>query len=110
MKAKKIQNRKDLMALREETKRQNNSNRTQIIVSNGTCGQARGSEKIVQAFRKEVKKQNLHDKVEVKATGCHGFCEVEPNIIIFPEGIFYQKLKPQNVKEIISETIYMLTR
>lgn len=105
MKAKKIQNSKDLVALREEINRRINPNRTQVVISNGTCGQARGSEKIVQTFQDEVKKQNLHDKVEIKATGCHGFCEVEPNIIIFPEGIFYQKLKPQNVKEIISKTI-----
>jgi NADH-quinone oxidoreductase subunit F len=105
MKETKIQNIKDLAKLRDEIKRKNMSYKIQIAVSNGTCGQARGSEKIVHAFRKEIEKQKIQDKVKIRATGCHGFCEVEPNIIIFPEGTFYQKLKPKNVKEIISQTI-----
>lgn len=102
---KKIQNIKDLVTLRDEVKKQKASFKIQIVISNGTCGQARGSGKIVQAFRKEINKQYLQDKVEIRVTGCNGFCEVEPNIIIYPEGIFYQKLEPQDVKEIISETI-----
>lgn len=102
---KKIQNIKDLFTLRAKIKKQKLSKKIQIVISNGTCGQARSSEKIVQAFLKEVKKHNLQKKVEISATGCHGFCEVEPNIIIYPKGIFYQRLKPQDVKVIISETI-----
>ena len=102
---KKIQSIKGLVTLRDEIKKQKSSNEIQIVISNGTCGQARGSEKIVQAFRKEIERQKIQDKVEIRATGCHGFCEVEPNIIIYPKGIFYQRLKPQNVKAIISETI-----
>lgn len=101
----KIQNIKDLVTLRAKIKKQKLSQEIQIVISNGTCGQARGSEKIVQAFLKEVKKHNLQKKVEIRATGCHGFCEVEPNIIIYPKGIFYQRLKSQDVKVIISETI-----
>ncbi len=102
---KKIQNIKDLAILRDEINKQKSSNKTQIIISNGTCGQARGSEKIVRAFLKEIKKLNLQKKVDIRVTGCHGFCELEPNIIIYPKGIFYQRLKPQDVKAIISETI-----
>jgi len=110
---KKIQNPKDLGKFPavsidtfiDEIKKQKVSKKIQIAISNGTCGQARESEKIVQAFRREIKKHNLQDKVEIRATGCHGFCEVEPNIIIYPEGIFYQRLKPQDVKAIISETV-----
>jgi len=101
----KIKNIEDLIKLKDEIKRKNMSNKIHVVISNGTCGQARGSEKIVQAFRKEIKKQSLQDKVEIRATGCHGFCEVEPNIIIYPEGIFYQKLRPKDVKQIVSQTI-----
>ena len=105
MREKKIQNKKDLAKLRDEIKKKNMSYEIQISVSNGTCGQARGSEKIVHALRKEIERQKIQDKVKIRATGCHGFCEIEPNIIIFPEGIFYQKLKPKDVKEIISQTV-----
>lgn len=101
----KIKNIEDLIKLRDEIKRKNMSNEIHIVISNGTCGQARGSEKIVQAFQKEIERQKIQDKVKIRATGCHGFCEVEPNIIIYPEGIFYQKLRPKDVKQIISQTI-----
>ncbi len=101
----KIKNIEDLIKLRDEIKKKNTSNVTHVVISNGTCGQARGSEKIVQAFQKEIEGQKIQDKVKIRATGCHGFCEVEPNIIIYPEGIFYQKLRPKDVKQIISQTI-----
>jgi NADH-quinone oxidoreductase subunit F len=76
-----------------------------LTVSAGTCGQARGSLKVIESLEKVIKKQQLEDKVKVKITGCHGFCEAEPNIIIQPKGIFYQKVQPKNATEIISETI-----
>lgn len=105
MREKKIINRNELAQLRDEIKRKNTRYKIQIAVSNGTCGQARGSEKIVHALRKEIERQKIQEKVKIRPTGCHGFCEIEPNIIIFPEGIFYQKLKPKDVKEIISQTV-----
>ncbi|MCP2605800.1 NAD(P)H-dependent oxidoreductase subunit E [Candidatus Aminicenantes bacterium AC-335-O07] len=76
-----------------------------IAISSGTCGLARGSDKIIKTFLEELKNRKLDDKVELKITGCHGFCEAEPNIVIFPQEIFYQKLEPKDVKEVISETI-----
>jgi len=76
-----------------------------LIVSSGTCGQARGSLDLIESLEKVIKDENLHDKVNIKATGCHGFCEAEPNIIIQPQGIFYQHVNPEDAKEIIFETI-----
>ena len=76
-----------------------------LFVSAGTCGQARGSLKVIEALEKEIAAQNLEDKVEVKVTGCHGFCEAEPNIIIQPHDVFYQHVEPKHAKDIISETI-----
>ncbi len=75
-----------------------------ISISNATCGQARGSKKIVEAFEKAADKL-LKNKIKIKATGCHGFCEAEPNIIIFPKGIFYQHLKAEDIPEIVEKTI-----
>jgi len=76
-----------------------------IMISAGTCGRARGSLKVEQAFRDEIQKRNLQEKVNIKVTGCHGFCEAEPNIVIKPEGIFYQKVIPEDVEGIVTETL-----
>lgn len=76
-----------------------------IVISSGTCGQASGSLLIVEAVREELKKRKLKEKTGVKITGCHGFCELEPNIIIYPEEIFYKNLEPEDISKIIEETI-----
>ncbi len=76
-----------------------------IMVSAGTCGQARGSLDVVEALKKAVQEKDLKKKVRIKVTGCHGFCEAEPNIIIQPYDIFYQHVRNKDAEEIISETI-----
>ena len=43
-------------------------------------------------------------KVHIRITGCHGFCETEPNVVIYPEGIFYQKVKPEDAEGIVKKT------
>jgi len=76
-----------------------------VSITNGTDGKTRHSEAVVQAFIDEVEKQGLADKVIVKSTGCHGFCEKEPSTVIFPEEICYVSLKPEDAPEIVSATL-----
>jgi NADH-quinone oxidoreductase subunit F len=73
-----------------------------ISITSGTCGQARGSLRLAEAFEKETQ-----GKIEIKITGCHGFCEAEPNIIIFPDGIFYQHLRPEDAANIVEKTVIL---
>jgi len=76
-----------------------------IVVTSGTCGQASGSLQILDALRREIDRRGLADRIGIKVTGCHGFCEMEPSIVIYPEGTFYKKLEPKDVPAIIEETI-----
>jgi len=76
-----------------------------LTVSAGTCGRARGSMKVIGSLEKVIKKENLEDKVQIKVTGCHGFCEAEPNIILQPQDIFYQKVEPKDAKDIVLSTV-----
>ncbi len=78
-----------------------------LIISAGTCGLARGAEALIKAAKDYQRKRRLHREFEIKITGCHGLCEAEPNILVHFNGkfIFYQKLKPENVKDIIEKTI-----
>ncbi|MEW6377086.1 MAG: NADH-quinone oxidoreductase subunit NuoF [Thermodesulfobacteriota bacterium] len=75
-----------------------------ITVCSGTGCHAYASESVRVAFKEEINAQGYGDKIDLKATGCHGFCEKGPLIVIYPEGIQYVQVKLQDVGEIVSET------
>ncbi|KPK76028.1 MAG: NADH dehydrogenase [Phycisphaerae bacterium SM23_30] len=76
-----------------------------VSLTNGTDGKTRHSQKVLQAFVEQIQKQGLADRVIVKSTGCHGFCEIEPSAIISPQQICYVSLKVEDVTEIVTETL-----
>ena len=76
-----------------------------VTVSAGTCGRARGSLKVLDALNASLRKAKLDKKVKVRVTGCHGFCEAEPNLILHPGDLFYQKVDPKHAEGIVIETI-----
>lgn len=76
-----------------------------VTVCGGTGCHAYGCLKVAQAFRDEIERQDLGDLVEVRTTGCHGFCERGPIVVIQPEGVFYQRVQLKDINEVISETI-----
>ncbi len=94
----------DLEQYRDSLLRAIDPNRTCVRICMTGC-RAYGAEEIRDAFRSEVAKRGLESKVEIRETGCHGFCARAPVIAIDPSGIFYQQLTPGDVPEIISETI-----
>lgn len=76
-----------------------------ITVCGGTGCHAYGCIKVAQSFEKEINKQNLQGSVDLRMTGCHGFCERGPIVVIQPDGIFYQRIQPKDVKAVILETV-----
>ena len=100
----KLKSAADLEKLRQEIQSKAKGKKV-VSVTNGADGRARGSQEVVQALVKEIEKQGLKDKILVKSTGCHGFCEKEPIVIIFPEEICYVEVKPEDVPEIVSATL-----
>ena len=76
-----------------------------ISVCGGTGCQAYGCQKVKAAFQKELKREGMKERVALKITGCPGFCERGPLVTIFPQNIFYQRVKAEDVPLIISETI-----
>jgi len=92
-------------AIESQIQKRKSEKRQVLTVSAGTCGQARGSLKVIEVLKNAVKKKNLKDKVQIKVTGCHGFCEAEPNIIIQPQNIYYQQVQPKISDDIIEQTI-----
>ena len=102
---KKIKNIEDLEILREAVISKRYPNKLCISVCGGTGCHISGCEKVIEAFREEIKRRNLKTKVDIRTTGCHGFCERGPITVIYPKGIFYQRVTSDDVEEIITETI-----
>jgi NADH-quinone oxidoreductase subunit F len=76
-------------------------NHRTIFVCQGTGCVSSGSEAVYQAFRDEIGRQGMND-AEVDFTGCHGFCEQGPNVVIEPEGIFYTHVQAEDAAEIVT--------
>jgi len=103
----KLKSKQDLENLRKEilVTREGEKDKPFITVCNGTGCHASGSVVVTEAFRQEIRREELADKVAIKATGCHGFCERGPIVVIQPGDIFYQQVKVDDVPQIVGETI-----
>ncbi|MDY6972779.1 MAG: FAD-dependent oxidoreductase [Thermodesulfobacteriota bacterium] len=66
---------------------------------------AYGSKEVKEALEKEVKQRGLSEQVEVRGTGCHGFCAKAPVIAVEPAGIQYQEVNPEDAAEIVDRTL-----
>jgi NADP-reducing hydrogenase subunit HndC len=80
-------------------------NKPCITLCSGTACLASGSGEVAASIEEEIKKQGLSTKVDFRKTGCHGFCEKGPIIVIHPEEICYLQIEPKDVPEIVSQTI-----
>lgn len=73
------------------------------MLCGGTGCHATGSERVRETLSREIEGQGLKDEVEIIITGCNGFCAVGPVMVVQPEGIFYQKIKPEDAAELVEE-------
>ncbi len=79
--------------------------KTEILVCAGTGCLANGSRDVAQALKRAIRGKQLDVKLSLglKNTGCHGFCEQGPLVVIQPRGIFYRGVKPKDAKEIVEQ-------
>ncbi|MBF0235106.1 MAG: NADH-quinone oxidoreductase subunit NuoF [Desulfamplus sp.] len=75
--------------------------RIQLMLCGGTGCDSTGSEKVRIALLQEIENQRLSDEIEIIVTGCNGFCAVGPVMVVQPEGIFYQRIQPQDASELV---------
>jgi NADH-quinone oxidoreductase subunit F len=76
-----------------------------IMVCGGTGCLALASDEVAAELEKALVEQGVKAKVELKTTGCPGFCEQGPIVVIHPQRIFYTRVKPKDAGEIVSKTI-----
>ena len=95
---------KDFLEFQQQLISGRDVNQTFISVCGYSGCDANGSGELLEAFKQELIAQG-RDDVQVKMTGCHGFCERGPLVVVLPQGIFYQKVKPKDVPEIVEKTV-----
>jgi (2Fe-2S) ferredoxin len=69
------------------------------------CCSAKGSEEILEIFKKEIASRGLRGKVRANSSGCLDACEYGPTVVVYPEGVWYLGVKKENVIEIIEKHI-----
>ncbi|HAW49939.1 TPA: NADH-quinone oxidoreductase subunit F [bacterium] len=94
----------ELNIYRESILAETDPNKICVRICMSGC-RAYGAEEIRVAFNEEIKEKGLEDRIEIRKTGCHGFCSRAPVIIVDPKGIFYQQLTVDDVEEVVLETL-----
>jgi NADH:ubiquinone oxidoreductase subunit F (NADH-binding)/(2Fe-2S) ferredoxin/NAD-dependent dihydropyrimidine dehydrogenase PreA subunit len=95
----------DLARMREALNSQRDPSKPSLAICVGTGCQAYGVNRVIEAFGKELEDHGLGDRVDILATGCPGFCERGPLVVVQPEGIFYQRVQINDVRDIVEETL-----
>jgi NADH-quinone oxidoreductase subunit F len=95
----------DLERLRKDILAKRDPNRPTIAVCVSTGCEALGAKGVLIAFEEEIKRQGLVGKIDIKETGCLGFCEKGPRVVIYPEEIYYFRVNSTDVPEIVSKTL-----
>ncbi len=80
--------------------------RAHVLVCGGTGCKSAGSKEVQLEFARQLEQKGLSDEVVIVETGCHGFCEHGPLVIIYPEGTFYCRVKPEDVGEIVDSHLF----
>ena len=95
----------DLQSLRESLIESRDPNKPCVTVCAGTGCRATGALEVVDRFGKEIRDRHLEDRVEIRASGCHGFCERGPLVVIRPQKICYMNVELEDVRQIVSDTL-----
>ena len=77
--------------------------RSHLLICGGTGCHASGSLAVKKALNEELDKRGLSEEIKVVETGCNGFCAEGPIMVVYPEGIIYMQVKPDDIPELVEE-------
>ena len=100
-----LKSRDELERLREEAMQKRAARESFVTVCCGTGCQAHGAERVAMAFKDELRRRRLSPRITLKTTGCHGFCECGPLVVLHPERILYVRVSPDDVPEIVEKSL-----
>ena len=79
--------------------------RMHMMMCFGTACLSSGAERVKAALAEQLEVQGMADEVRVIETGCNGFCAGGPLLVVYPGGVFYNKVQPEDTAEIVSEHV-----
>jgi NADH:ubiquinone oxidoreductase subunit F (NADH-binding)/(2Fe-2S) ferredoxin len=94
-----------LEELRNRILSKNDHSKLCIAICGGTSCHNLDNQSVISAFKEAIRKKSIEGKVDIRETGCAGFCEKGPIVVIYPEGICYTAVKLEDVPEIVSQTV-----
>ncbi len=77
--------------------------RSHLLLCGGTGCHASGSLAVKKALLAELEKRGLAEEIKLVETGCNGFCAMGPMMVVYPEGVIYVTIKPEDVPELVEE-------
>ena len=95
-----LKSRDELEQLRKEAKQKRAAFEFMVAV-----GCEHGAERVSAVFKEELQRRGLSKRIALKTTGCHGFCECGPLVVLHPEKILYVRVKPDDVPEIVEKSL-----
>jgi len=95
----------ELTAYREKLVAEHDPDKRTIVICGGTGCLASGAQEVIDAFRDSLAKKELEHDVALRVTGCHGFCERGPLVVLHPSGLLYVSVGTDDVEEIIDKSV-----
>ncbi len=77
--------------------------RSHLLICGGTGCHASGSLAVKKALTEELGKKGLSQEIKIVETGCNGFCAQGPIMVVYPDGIIYMQIKPEDIPELVEE-------
>jgi len=96
----------ELESLRQSILSGRQADRPCITLCSGSACHATGSTKVAAAIADEISRQGVAGEIDFRRTGCHGFCEKGPIVVVYPEGTCYLQVKPDDIGEIIDKSLH----
>ena len=89
------------VALREGLDKTTGKIRKHVLICGGTGCTSSGSMTLHDTLVAELNEKGIADEIKVVTTGCFGLCALGPIVIVYPDGTFYSRVKPEDMKEIV---------
>jgi NADH:ubiquinone oxidoreductase subunit F (NADH-binding)/(2Fe-2S) ferredoxin/Pyruvate/2-oxoacid:ferredoxin oxidoreductase delta subunit len=91
----------DFFLLRDRMRVDRHPDIPTIVIPAGTCGQASGANDLIRIAKRELLEKKLTEKIHLRITGCHGFCQMEPSVLVEPRETFYPRVSSNDMARII---------